>query len=115
MSLSPPPGSGSSLSLSRAADTYAVAPFGHLDFVYMPSSDVAADMEGFATLLGASIAFAIEAFGTRVAMIRLADGSPDVLLADHLEGERPVLVYRVDDLVAAAGALRERGLEPGPE
>jgi hypothetical protein len=92
-----------------------MAPFEQLDFVYMPSRDVAADMERFASLLGAPIAFAIEAFGARVAMLRLASGPPEVLLADHLEGERPVLVYRVSDLAAAAEELRERGLDPGPE
>jgi len=92
-----------------------VEPFEQLDFVYTPSQDVAADVEQFVSLLGASVAFAIEAFGARVAMVRLADGPPDVLLADHLEGERPVLVYRVADLDAATRVLRERGLDPGPE
>jgi hypothetical protein len=90
-------------------------PFESLDFVYTPSADVAADMERFASLLGASIEFAIEAFGARVAMVRLAGGPPDVLLADHLHGERPVLVYRVAELDAATAELRERGLDPGPE
>jgi hypothetical protein len=92
-----------------------MAPFEQLDFVYMPSRDVAADVERFASLLGASIAFAIEAFGARVAMLRLASGPPELLLADHLEGERPVLVYRVPDLAAAVDSLRARGLDPGPE
>src|SRR3954469_19022680 len=90
-------------------------PFEQLDFVYMPSRDVAADMERFESLLGGTIAFAIEAFGARVAMVRLTAGPPELLLADHLEGERPVLVYRVPDLQAVSGALRERGLDPGPE
>jgi hypothetical protein len=92
-----------------------VTPFEQLDFVYTPCRDVASDMEQFASLLGGSIAFAIEAFGARVAMIRLADGPPEVLLADHLGGERPVLVYRVPDLAAAVAALRDRGLDAGPE
>ena len=90
-------------------------PFEQLDFVYTPSADVADDIERFSSLLGASVEFAIEAFGARVAMVRLADGPPDLLLADHLHGERPVLVYRVADLEAAAAELRERGLDPGPQ
>src|SRR4051812_31850697 len=90
-------------------------PFDQLDFVYTPSTDVAADVERFASLLGASVEFAIEAFGARVAMVRLADGPPDLLLADHLHGDRPVLVYRVADLDAAAADLRERGVDPGPQ
>src|SRR5437763_1595517 len=57
---------------------------------------------------------ATEAFGARVAMVRLAEGAPDVLLADHLEGERPILVYRVADLDAAVERVRTRGGEPGP-
>ena len=90
-------------------------PFEQLDFVYTPSRDVAADIERFESLLGATVAFAIEAFGARVAMVRLASGTPELLLADHLEGDWPVLVYRVPDLGAAVDALRARGLDPGPE
>jgi hypothetical protein len=92
-----------------------VATFEQLDFVYMPSRDVAADVERFESLLGATVAFAIEAFGARVAMVRLASGPPELLLADHLEGDRPVLVYRVPDLREAAESLHSRGLDPGPE
>ena len=49
--------------------------------------------------------FAIEAMGTRVAMIELTDGPPRIVLAGHLEGDRPILVYRVADLAAAAKDL----------
>jgi Glyoxalase/Bleomycin resistance protein/Dioxygenase superfamily len=86
-----------------------------LDFVYMPSADPAAEMAWFERSLGAEIVFAIERFGTRVAMLELGAGSPPLLLAAHLEGERPVLVYRVADLEAAAAALRERGCEVSEE
>jgi len=55
-----------------------------LDFIYMPSPDPAAELDWFATTLGAEIVFAIEAFGTRVAMLR-ADAGPPFLLAGHLE------------------------------
>jgi hypothetical protein len=34
-----------------------------------------------------------------------------VLLTDHLAGERPILVYRVDDLAAALDELEGRGWE----
>jgi hypothetical protein len=89
--------------------------FDALDFIYTPSEDVAGDMERFVSSLGAEVVFAIERFGTRVAMLRLASGPPHVLLSGHLGGERPVLVYRVADIEAAAAELRERGLDPGPE
>jgi hypothetical protein len=89
-------------------------PFERLDFLYMPSADVAADLEHFARILGAEVVFAIEAFGSRVAMLRLSGDEPGVLLADHLSGDRPILVYRVRDLDVAMGALRARGWHPEP-
>jgi hypothetical protein len=82
--------------------------FDRLDFVYLPSRDVAADMIHFTGRLGAEPVFAIEAFGTRVAMVRLDPDPPALLLAGHLEGDRPVLVYRVTDLDQAIADLEER-------
>jgi hypothetical protein len=85
--------------------------FQQLDFLYTPSSDVAADMAYFTDVLGGRLVFAIEGMGTRVAMIELSDGPPAVLLADHVDGERPILVYRVADLDAALDELTSRGWE----
>jgi hypothetical protein len=90
-------------------------PFGQLDFVYMPSRDVAADRDQLVEEVGAQTVFAIEAFGARVAMVALGDAPPSLLLADHLDGERPIFVYRVDDLAAAMAELESRGVDPGPE
>jgi hypothetical protein len=89
-------------------------PFERLDFLYMPSRDVAGDIAYFVDVLGAELVFAIEAFGTRVAMVRLSDEPPALLLAGHLEGDRPVLVYRVAGLEAAMRDLESRGWEPQP-
>jgi hypothetical protein len=80
-----------------------------LDFLYTPSRDVAADRDYFTEVLGARQIFAVEAMGTRVAAIELAQGSPLLLLTDHLDGDRPVLVYRVADLDAALAVLEARG------
>jgi hypothetical protein len=96
------------------ADPDASSPLRSLDFLYMPSADVATDAEYFTRVLGAELVFAIEAFGTRVAMVRFGKGDPDLLLAGHLAGERPILVYRVDDLDLAVAALQDRGCDPGP-
>ncbi len=85
--------------------------FSQLDFVYLPSRDVAADIEHFCDRLGAELVFAIEAFGTRVAMVRLSPDPPALLLAEHLEGDQPVLVHRVDDLEACSAQLEARGVE----
>ena len=87
--------------------------FDRLDFVYLPSRDVAADLRHFSRRLEAEVVFAIEAFGTRVAMVRLASDPPPLLLAGHLEGDQPVLVYRVADLDQAIAELRDRGVELG--
>lgn len=87
------------------------APFERLDFVYLPSRDVAADLAFYADVLGGEVVFAIEAFGARVARVRLTDGGPGLLLADHLAGDAPVLVHRVADLDATLAALERRGLE----
>jgi hypothetical protein len=75
----------------------------------MPSTDPAADADYFTDVLGARPVFRIEAFGARVAMVELASGRPQLLLADHLKGERPVLVYRVGDLGATLDELESRG------
>jgi glyoxalase/bleomycin resistance protein/dioxygenase superfamily protein len=83
--------------------------FEALDFLYVPSADVAAEVAYFTDVLGAELVFAIEAMGTRVAMVRTAADSPGVILAGHLHGERPVLVHRVADLAAAAAELDRRG------
>ena len=83
--------------------------FEQLDYVYMPSRDVAADVAYFTETLGARLVFAIDAMGTRVAMVELTEGPPRVLLAGHLHGETPVLVYRVADLERATAELRAHG------
>jgi hypothetical protein len=86
-----------------------------LDFLYMPSEDPAAELEYFEKMLGADVAFAIERFGTRVAMVRLTPEPPALLLAGHLEGARPVLVFRVASLPAAVEELEAAGGSAGPE
>jgi hypothetical protein len=87
--------------------------FEQLDFVYMPSRDAAADVRHYTEVLGARLVFAIEGMGTRVAMVELTDQPPRILLAEHLEGERPVMVYRVADLDRAVEALESRGWRRG--
>ncbi|HEY8868556.1 MAG TPA: hypothetical protein VIM30_04115 [Candidatus Limnocylindrales bacterium] len=87
--------------------------FEQLDYVYMPSRDVAADVEYFTRVLGGRLVFAIEAMGTRVAMVAMTDGPPQIVLAGHLEGDRPILVYRVADLIVAARDLEARGWTSG--
>jgi hypothetical protein len=84
-------------------------PFQQLDFVYTPSRDVAADLAYFTQILGGHVVFAVQAMAARVAAIELTPGPPLLLLADHLGGERPILVYRVADLDAALAELEAHG------
>jgi hypothetical protein len=87
--------------------------FESLDYLYTPSRDVAADMAYFTGVLGARLVFAIDAMGTRVAMLELSPGPPWIVLTGHLEGDRPVLVYRVADLAASTRELEGRGWQAG--
>jgi hypothetical protein len=83
--------------------------FDRLDYIYMPSGDAARDARYFTEVLGGRLAFAIDAMGTRMAMVELSADGPRIALAEHLEGDQPILVYRVDNLEAAASELQKRG------
>src|SRR5712692_10586241 len=85
------------------------SPFLQLDYLYTPSQDVAADARTFTDVLGGKLAFAVEGMGARVAMIELTDGPPHVLLTDHLDGDRPIYIYRVADLDETMRELKQRG------
>ena len=98
---------------SRGKATNTGAPFESLDYLYTPSPDVAADVRYFTEILGGKLAFAIDSMGARVAKIELTSGPPHVLLTDHLEGDRPILVYRVSDLDASLAQLKKRGWKKG--
>ena len=86
-------------------------PFGSLDFLYVPSADVAADASYFRDVLGGTPVFSIDGMGARVAAIRLAENAPTVLLTDHLDGDETIFVYRVEDLRAALRTLESNGWE----
>ena len=84
-------------------------PFQQLDFLYTPSKDVAADLEYHTKVLGGRVKFAVEGMGARVAAVELSQGPPLILLTDHVEGERPILVYRVASLKESMAQLEARG------
>ena len=85
--------------------------FESLDFVYHPSRDVKRDMAYFTDVLGGRLRFAVEGMGARVAAIELAPPPPLFLLADHVEGDTPILVYRVPKLSEALASLAKQGWE----
>jgi hypothetical protein len=94
---------------------------GRLDYLYTPSRDVAADLRYFVDVLGATFGFAIQDGGVRVALVEVG-APPAILLTGHLEGDRPIHLYAVDDLAAVRHELAARGWEeeraielpPGP-
>ena len=85
--------------------------FESLDFVYAPVDDVDASARRFVDELGAELVFKVRGMGTVVACLRLADTGPAILLADHLDGDVPILIYRVADYQATVAGLRAAGTE----
>jgi hypothetical protein len=85
--------------------------FESLDFIYHPSRDVKRDLAYFTDVLGGRLHFAVEGMGARVAAIELAPPPPLLLLADHVEGDTPILVYRVPQLREALVGLTKQGWE----
>jgi len=84
-----------------------------LDFLYVPSANVAADATYWVDVLGAHVLFAVDGMGARVAMLELGASGPRILLTDHLEDERTILIYRVDDLERTEKELRTKGWKRG--
>ena len=89
----------------------ATVPFGTLDYVYMPSHDVAADLRYFTETLGGQAIFAIDDGGTKVAMVTLGTEPPRLLLTDHLDTDAPILVFKVDDLSAQVARLHRHKVD----
>ena len=76
----------------------------------MPTSDVDSTARHYVEVLGADLRWKVRGMGTVVACVSLAPEGPAVLLSGHLEGEVPILVYRVADYRATVAGLRARGL-----
>ncbi len=84
-----------------------------LDFLYVPSADVAADATYWVNVLGARLVFAVDGMGARVAMLEVGSSGPRVLLTDHLEDQRTILICRVEDLARTEKELRSKGWKRG--
>jgi len=93
----------------KSTEPQATPPFESLDFIYHPSRDVKRDLAYFVNVLGGRLRFAVEGMGARVAALQMASTGPLVLLADHVEGDTPILVYRVRSLTRAIQRLEKRG------
>ncbi len=89
--------------------------FGSLDFIYVPAPDIARAVEFYVSVLGGELIWKIRDQETVVANVRISQSRPELLLANHLEGDVPILIYRVDDLDAVIAALKGRGWQPEGE
>jgi hypothetical protein len=84
---------------------------GSLDFVYVPTENVDATADRYVQELGAQLVWKVRGAGTVVACLRVAGNGPAILLSGHLEGDVPILIYRVDDYAATVARLREAGIQ----
>ena len=63
-----------------------------LDFLYVPSRPPGPVVAYYTDVLGGTLMFHIKEMGTEVAAVKLSDVGPLVLLAEHLEGNLPILI-----------------------
>jgi len=82
-----------------------------LDFIYVPTSDVDTTARHYVEVLGAELRWKVRGMGTVVACLAVAGAGPAILLTEHLEGDVPVLIYRVADYSATVAGLRTAGVE----
>lgn len=83
-----------------------------LDYLYVPTADVDATAREYVDALGARLIWKVRGMGTVVACVRVDDDGPAILLSGHLEGDNPVLVYRVANYRDAVARLRAGGISP---
>ncbi len=84
-----------------------------LDFLYVPSRPPGPVVAYYTDVLGGTLMFHIKEMGTEVAAVKLSDVGPLVLLAEHLEGNLPILIYRVENLQRAMGEMERRKWKRG--
>jgi hypothetical protein len=90
----------------------AVPPlFQSLDFVYVPTADVDDAARRYVEQLGAELIWKVRGMGTVVACLRVSESGPSILLSGHLEGNAPVLVYRVESYDETLRELGRRGVD----
>lgn len=75
----------------------------------MPTADVDDTVRHYVEVFNASLVWKVRGMGTTVACVTLSEAGPSILLSGHLEGDVPVLVYRVADYQATVAALRAGG------
>src|SRR4051812_10655777 len=85
--------------------------FESLDYVYVPTADVDLAARRYQDELGAELVFKVRGMDMVVACVRVAKQGPAILLSGHLEGDVPILIYRVTDFDDAVARLRDVGID----
>jgi len=85
--------------------------FQSLDFIYLPAKDFDAILHHYLEDLGGELVWRVRGMGTIVAHVRLSPDPPGILLAEHLDDQPPILVYRVKNLRAAVRGLKAKGVK----
>jgi len=94
-----------------------------LDFLYVPAPDIHVSAKYYTDVLDGELMWKIHAFGVWVACIRPANSEkPYVLLADHINKNDVMLIYRVENLQSAIKELKSKDwkeestieIPPGP-
>ena len=80
-----------------------------LDFVYVPTADVDGAAAAYLDV-GARLEWKVRGMGTVVACLRVSEEGPAILLSGHLQGECPILVYRVESYQVTIDGLRAGGV-----
>ena len=84
-------------------------PFLSLDFLYVPSKDPSKDFAYCTDTLGGVPLFRIKHDGVEVGAVRLSHEGPILLLASHLEGVQPIVIYRIASMPDTTRLLETRG------
>lgn len=94
-----------------------------LDFLYVPAPDIESSVKYYTQVLGGELLWKIHAYGVWVACVALSKNEkPYVLLADHIQKNDVMLLYKVENLDDAIAHLKSKGwkeenrieIPPGP-
>jgi predicted enzyme related to lactoylglutathione lyase len=83
--------------------------FEALDYLYLPAPEIEAAIAFYTETLGGELLWRIRDGDTWVAAVRLAPAAPLVVLANHLEPGRGLLVYRARSLAETQRRLAGHG------